>query len=118
MSCGGSRHADFEKIHSAFLTHYSKDPKLGESRYADWVKFSGLDETQSYYLQGAARANKSKQSFEWANFLLQFVKEDKDARYYQVEALFLVESMNKDSPPFTRDEVLQAARSLPGKDFV
>jgi hypothetical protein len=64
------RHTDFEKIHSAFLSHYSKDPKLGESRYADWVKFSGLDETQSYYLQGAARANKSRQSFEWANFLL------------------------------------------------
>ena len=109
------RHPDFEKIHSAFLAHYSKDPKLGESRYADWVKFSSLDETQSYYLQGAARANKSKQSFEWANFLLQFVKEDKDAFYYKVEALFPVESMNKDSPPFTRDEVLQAARSLTGK---
>ena len=111
----GSRHPDFEKIHSAFLSHYSKDPKLGESRYADWVKFSGLDQTQSYYLQGAARANKSKESFEWANFLLQFVKEDKDAFYYKVEALFPVESMNKDSPPFTRDEVLQAARSLTGK---
>ena len=109
------RHPDFEKIHTAFLAHYSKDPKLGESRYADWVKFSGLDEAQSYYLQGAARANKSKQSFEWANFLLQFVKEDNDAKYYQVEALFPVESMNKDSPPFTRDEVLQAARSLTGK---
>ena len=109
------RHPDFEKIHTAFLAHYSKDPKLGESRYADWVKFSGLDDSQSYYLQGAARANKSKQSFEWANFLLQFVKEDKDAFYYKVEALFPVESMNKDSPPFTRDEVLQAARSLTGK---
>ncbi len=109
------RHTDFEKIHAAFLSHYSKDPKLGESRYADWVKFSALDETQSYYLQGAARANKSKQSFEWANFLLQFVKEDKDALYYQVEALFPVESMNKDCPPFTREEVLQAARSLTGK---
>ncbi len=97
------------------MSHYSKDPKLGESRYANWVKFSCLDETQSYYLQGAARANKSTQSFEWANFLLQFVKEDKDALYYKVEALFPVESMNRDSPPFTREEVLQAARSLTGK---
>ncbi len=43
------------------------------------------------------------------------MKEDKDAVYYKVEALFPVESMNKDSPPFTRDEVLQAARSLTGK---
>ena len=65
--------------------------------------------------QGAARANKSKESFEWTNFLLQFVKEDKDAFYYKVEALFPIESMNKDSPPFTREEVLQAARSLTGK---
>jgi hypothetical protein len=109
------RHADFEKIHTAFLTHYSEDPKLGESRYVDWVMFSGLDESQSYYLQGAARANKSRQSFEWANFLLQFVKEDKDAFYYKVEALFPVESMNKGCPPFTREEVLLAARSLTGK---
>jgi hypothetical protein len=109
------RHPDFEKIHSAFLSHYSKDPELGEARYADWVKFSGLKESESYYAQGAVRANKSKQSFEWANFLLQFVKEDKDAFYYKVEALFPVESMNKGCPPFTREEVLQAARSLTGK---
>ncbi len=60
------------------------------------------------------RAAKSKQSFEWAKFLLQFVKEDQDARYYKVEALFPVESMNG-GPPFTRDEILQAARSLTGK---
>ncbi len=91
MSYEGRRHADFKKIHSAFLAHYSKDSKLGESRYADWVKFSGLDETHSYYFQGAARANKSKQSFEWANFLLQFVKEDKDTFYNKFETLFPVE---------------------------
>ena len=115
MSCIGSRRVDFEKIHTAFLNNYRKDPKLGESWYADWVKLSGLDQTLSYYLQGAARATKSKQSFEWANFLLRFVKEDKDNYYYKVEALFPVESMNKDSPPFTREEVLQAARSLTGK---
>ena len=114
MSYDGSRHPDFEKIHAAFLQHYSKDPAFGEARYAEWVKLSGLDETQSYYAQGAARAAKSKQSFEWAKFLLQFVKEDQDARYYKVEALFPVESMNG-GPPFTRDEILQAARSLTGK---
>ena len=107
------RHPDFEKIHGVFLSHYSKDTQLGESRYADWVKFSGLDESQSYYAQGAARAG-TKQSFEWAKFLLQFVKEDQEAKYYKVEALFPVESMN-DGPPFTRDEILQAARSLTGK---
>jgi hypothetical protein len=110
----GCRHPDFAKIHAAFLAHYSKDPKLGESRYADWVKASELDDSQSYYAQGAARAAGVKQSFEWAKFLLEFVKEDKDSYYYKVEALFPVESMNN-GPPFTRDEVLQSARSLTGK---
>ncbi len=96
------------------MQHYSKDPQLGEARFRQWLKDSALDETRGYYEQGAERA-KNRQSFAWADFLLQFVKEDKDAKYYQVEALFPVESMNKDSPPFTRDEVLQAARSLTGK---
>ena len=115
MSYGSSRHPDFEKIHAAFLQHYSQNLQLGEERYSGWVKDSNLDETQSYYLQGAQRAAGTRQNFDWAKFLLQFVKEDKDAYYYKVEALFPVESMNKDTPPFTRDEVLQAARSLTGK---
>ena len=112
MSC---RHPDFEKIHVTFMQHYSKDLVLGEARYLEWLKDSGLDEIRGYYVQGAERAAGVRQSFGWAKFLLQFVKEDQDARYYKVEALFPVESMNKDSPPFTRDEVLQAARSLTGK---
>ena len=61
---------------------------LAKSRYADWVKFSSLDKTQSYYFQGAARANKSKESFEWANFLLQFIKEDKTLSTNKSETLF------------------------------
>ena len=109
------RHPDFEKIHAAFLQHYSKNLQLGEERYNGWVKDSNLDETQSYYLQGAQRAAGTRQNFDWAKVLLQFIKEDKDAYYYKVEALFPVESMNKDTPPFKRDEVLQAARSLTGK---
>jgi lipid A disaccharide synthetase len=35
-----------------------------------------------------------KESFGWANFRRQFVKEDKDAYYDKVEALFPVESMS------------------------
>ena len=108
------RHPDFEKIHATFIQHYSKDPQLGEARYLQWLKDTSLDETRGYYEQGAERAQ-MKQSFAWADFLLQFVREDQDAKYYKVEALFPVESMNKTSPPFTRDEVLQAARTLTGK---
>jgi hypothetical protein len=111
----GTRHQDFEKIYAAFLQHYSKDPQLAKERYSGWVKDSNLDESQSYYLQGAQRAAKTKQNFDWAKLLLESIKEDTDAYYYKVEALFPVESMNKDTPPFTRDEVLQSARSLTGK---
>ncbi len=96
---GNCRHTDFDKIYATFLKHYSKDPALAEARYAEWVRLSNLDETNGYYAQAAARA-KSNQSFEWAKFLLQFVKEDKDAKYYKVEALFPVESMNQGSPSF------------------
>lgn len=46
---------------------------------------------------------------------MEFIKEDTDAYYYKVEALFPIESMNMDTPPFTHDEVLQSARSLTGK---
>jgi hypothetical protein len=110
----GVRHADFEKIHASFLQHYSQNLQLGEERYSDWVKDSNLDETQGYYLQGAQRAAGTRQNFDWAKVLLQFIKEDKDAYYYKVEVLFPFESMDKDTPTFTRDEVLQAARSLTG----
>ncbi len=63
MSSNGVRHPDFEKIHAAFLQHYSKDPAFGEARYVEWVKLSGLDETQSYYAQGAAQGCEVKAEF-------------------------------------------------------
>jgi hypothetical protein len=106
------RHPDFEKIHNAFLKQYSSDPQFGESRYAEWLKALGLDESASYYDQARARRY-PKESFQWAQFLLQFVKEDQDAKYYKVEALFPLESMN--GVPYTRDELLQATRTLTGK---
>jgi hypothetical protein len=62
------RHPDFEKIHNAFLAHYSEDPQFGESRYSEWVKALGLDETTSYYDQALARRY-PKESFQWTKFL-------------------------------------------------
>ena len=59
----GVRHPDFDRIHSTFMQHYSKDPALGEARYVEWVKLSGLDDTKGYYAQAAARASESNQSF-------------------------------------------------------
>ena len=85
----GVRHSDFEKIHAAFLQHYSKNLELGEERYSGWVKDSNLDETQSYYLQGTQRAAGIRQNFDWAKVLLQFVKEDKDATTTKSKHYFL-----------------------------
>jgi hypothetical protein len=62
-----TRHPDFEKIHATFMQHYSKEPQLGEERYQQWLKDSGLDETRGYYEQGAERAQ-NRQSFAWADF--------------------------------------------------
>jgi hypothetical protein len=99
------RHPDFAKIHSAFLTHYSKDPKLGEQRYTQWLSALGLDDSKPYC--------KPQERFQWAKNLIEQVKEDPEARYYKVEALFPLESMNQNL--YTREELLQATRTLTGK---
>jgi hypothetical protein len=104
-----SRHSEFEKIHSDFLSHYSNDLPLGENRYAAWIKALGLDESRGYREQAESRLG-LKESFRWAQFLLQYVKEDPEARYYKVEALFPIETLNGDV--FSSDELLQAARTL------
>lgn len=100
-----NRHADFEKIHRAFLAHYAQNPQLGESRYAEWLQALSLDDTKPYC--------KPQERFQWAKDLIQQVREDQDAVYYKVEALFPLESMNGN--PYTREELLQATRTLTGK---
>ena len=99
------RHADFEKIHNAFLTHYSKTPTLGEKRYSEWLKALNLDDSKPYC--------KPQESFQWAKALIERVKEDSDAYFFKVEALFPLESMNGNT--YTREELLQATRTLTGK---
>lgn len=106
------RHPEFEKIHSDFLSHYNTDYSLGENRYAAWIKALGLDESKGYREQAQSRLG-LKESFRWAQFLMQFIKEDPEARYYKVEALFPIETLNGDV--FSAEELLQAARTLTGK---
>ncbi len=102
---GLTRHPDFEKIHNAFLTHYKKEPQLGESRYAEWLKALGLDDSKPY--------RSPQERFQWAKTLIEQVKEDSDSNFYKVEALFPLESMNGNT--YTREELLQATRTLTGK---
>ncbi len=99
------RHPDFQKIRTAFLSHYSMNPQLGESRYSEWLKALSLDDSKPY--------GKPQERFQWAQTLIKQVKEDSDARFYKVEALFPLESMNGNL--YTREELLQAARTLTGK---
>lgn len=101
------RHPDFEKIYHQFLTHI-KDKDEAISRYTDWIQALNLDETKPY---GESR----REQFQWikrhADFRLW--KEDADAKYWQFEAGFPLESMNRNV--YTSEELLRAARTLKGK---
>jgi hypothetical protein len=104
------RHPDFEKIFQAFLGQYCKDSpekvcEAGSSRYYAWLKARGLDDTKAYSLP--------QESFQWAEPYVQLAREDKEARYYKVQALFPLSSMN--NVVYTREELLQATRTLIGK---
>ncbi|MFW6117352.1 MAG: hypothetical protein ACOC6G_02055, partial [Thermoproteota archaeon] len=78
----------------------------GKQVYYTWLQKMGLDDTQPYGPQ-------QKESFRWAQQLIRFAKEDEDTRYYRVEALFPVSSMNDNL--YTEEELERAARTLRGK---
>jgi hypothetical protein len=102
------RHPDFQKIYDAFMWRYCQDHKecdIGESYYYGWLQKMGLDDTKPY--------QKPQERFSWAEPYLQFVKEDEQARYFKVEALFPLSSMNNNL--YTQYELLRGARSLVGR---
>jgi len=102
------RNSDFEKIYQAFMWRYCKDKKEceeGKRVYYAWLNKLGLDDTKPY--------QKPQEKFSWTKSYLQFLKEDEKAKYFKVEALFPLSSMNDNM--YTEDELLQAARSLVGK---
>lgn len=105
---GEALHPDFVKIRDQFIAHL-KDSKKGIVRYAQWVRELGLDATKPY------GATAPKEAFAWVDKHVEFNlwKEDKDARYWKVEAAFPLESMNLNV--YTTEELQSAARSLIGK---
>jgi len=77
----------------------------GKRIYYAWLNAHGLDDTKPY--------RKPQEKFNWAKTLIRFAKEDKENKYYRVEALFPVSSMNHNV--YTEDELIRAARTLIGK---
>jgi len=106
---GEPRHPDFEKIYRQFMKRYCGSPneecEKGKQIYYAWLKAHGLDDTKPY--------RKPQEAFRWAKPTIKLAKEDEDAKYYKVEALFPVNSMNNNL--YLEDELLRAARTLIGK---
>ncbi|RLG39877.1 MAG: hypothetical protein DRN78_06145, partial [Thermoproteota archaeon] len=104
------RHPDFEKIYRAFMKRYCGSPdnecEKGKQVYYAWLNKLGLDDTKPYRLP-------QDEAFKWAKPLLKLLKEDKEAKYYKVEALFPGSSMNRNV--YTEEELIRAARTLIGK---
>jgi len=103
------RHPDFEKIYRAFMKRYCGSPdeecEKGRQAYYAWLNKMGLNDTKPY--------RKPQEKFNWAKSAFQYLKQDKNAKYYKVEALFPVVSMNRNV--YTEEELIRAARTLIGK---
>ena len=105
------RHPDFEKIYRAFMKRYcgsaENECEKGKQVYYAWLNKLGLDDTKPY------RRPQKKEAFRWAKRVFNFIRQDEQAKYYRVEALFPIASMNRNL--YTEDELLRAARTLIGK---
>jgi len=103
------RHPDFEKIYRQFMKRYcgssNNECEKGKRIYYAWLNAHGLDDTKPY--------RKPQEAFKWAEPLIRLVKEDRNAKYYKVWALFPVNSMNRNV--YTEEELIRAARTLIGK---
>ena len=77
----------------------------GKQVYYAWLNKLGLDDTKPY--------RKPQEAFNWAKSIFNLIKQDNEAKYYKVEALFPVVSMNNNI--YTEEELVRAARTLIGK---
>jgi hypothetical protein len=105
------RHPDFEKIYQAFMWRYCKgetECDEGKQIYYAWLKKLGLDDTKPYQYP-----QETREKFSWIQPHIQFIKEDDQAKYFKVEALFPLTSMNWNI--YTREELVRACRTLIGK---
>ena len=103
------RHPDFERIYRAFMKRYCGSPdkecEKGKQVYYAWLNKLGLDDTKPYRIP--------QEKFQWAKSIFNLIKQDEKAKYYKVEALFPIVSMNRNV--YTEEELIRAARTLIGK---
>ena len=85
-----------------------KECEKGKSIYYAWLRAHNLDDTKPY-----RKPQEGVEAFKWAQPIIKLTKEDKEAKYYKVEALFPISSMNNNV--YTEEELIRAARTLVGK---
>ena len=98
------RSFDFERIYNEFLSCYSTREEA-EREYYSWLHALSLDESRMY--------SEARESFLWRKEDLQFVKEDAEAKYYEVEVGFPTKSMNGNV--YRKRDLVAAALTLKGK---
>ena len=107
------RHPDFEKIYRQFLQRYcgsrEDECEKGKDVYYAWLSKLGLDDTRPY--EGKMPAEQAE-GFSWVTPHFSVIRQDREARYYEVEALFPLVSMNRNL--YTEAELLRGARTLKG----
>jgi len=97
-------HPDFQKILRQFKKRYGD--KQGTSYFYAWVRKMGLDDTKPY-------GREAFESYNWAQDEINYWKQTKDAKFYKVDALFPLSSMNNNV--YVEDELIRAGRTLAGK---
>jgi len=105
-------HTDFIQFYNDFINLY--DEELGDKKYYAFLKAYGLDETKSYASQLTREClNGVCEAFQWTKPLIQYIRDDKDAKYYKVRALTASLSANKND---YRDlvELEKSARTMAG----
>jgi hypothetical protein len=103
-------HPDFQKIWKQFMRRYCGGHTVcdkGKQVYYAWLNKLGLDDEQPYGRQAF------RERFSWMQPHFDLIKQDNQAKYYKVEALFPLVSMNQNI--YTEDELLRGTRTLRGK---
>jgi hypothetical protein len=96
------RHFDFERIYNEFCKYYKTQ---GENEYYSWIRDLDLDESKPY--------GHSRESFQWAKGMLNFLKEDADSKYYGIIVGLPIKSMNGNV--YRERDLIAAALSIKGK---
>ena len=88
-------HADFFKILNDFISIFGE--AAGRQKYDEMINAYNIDVTKAYRDQAQMKEcwGGICESYNWAKPLIQYLKEDEEAKYYKVRALTATVSMNR-----------------------